>query len=71
MKRIALILLVAGLLLQTACSRQKHGLVMMTDESYRPRIIATSKTGFGSPDGLVGGTATCISPTKVASHSLV
>lgn len=26
---------------------------MMTDESYRPRIIATSKAGFGSPDGLV------------------
>ena len=53
MKPVALTLLVAGLLLQTACSRQKHGLVMMTDESYRPRIIATSKTGFGSPDGLV------------------
>jgi sugar lactone lactonase YvrE len=53
MKRIALTLVVAGLLLQTACSRQKLGLVMMTDESYRPRIIATSKAGFGSPDGLV------------------
>jgi sugar lactone lactonase YvrE len=53
MKPLTLTLLVAGFLLQTACSRQKHGLVMMTDESYRPRIIATSKTGFGSPDGLV------------------
>ena len=53
MKRIALTIVFAGLLFQAACSRQKPGLVMMTDESYRPRIIATSKTGFGSPDGLV------------------
>lgn len=52
MKRIALTLPLVALLLLTACSRQKHGLVMMTDESYRPRIIATSKAGFGSPDGL-------------------
>ena len=68
--------MVAGLLLQTACSRQKRGLVMMTDESYRPRIIATSQAGFGSPDGLVwrngnlyiadeGGQAvTCLSQTE-------
>ena len=28
-------------------------MVLMTDDSYRPRIIATNKAGFGSPDGLV------------------
>ena len=32
---------------------QKHGLVLMTDESYKATILASSKMGFGSPDGLL------------------
>lgn len=53
MKRIAFTLIILAGLFLAGCNRQKHGLVMMTDESYRPRILATSKAGFGSPDGLV------------------
>ena len=52
MKRLAITLMLFGLLAQTSCSLQKHGLVLMTDESYKPRILATNKAGFGSPDGL-------------------
>jgi sugar lactone lactonase YvrE len=52
-KRLGIITLIAGgTLAQTSCGTQRQGLVMMTDESYTPRIVATSKSGFGSPDGL-------------------
>src|SRR6185436_20410374 len=53
MKRLGITLALAVLGIQTSCQMQKHGLVMMTDESYRPRVLATSKMGFGSPDGLL------------------
>lgn len=53
MKRFGFAIAVVSLFLLTSCSRGQHGLVLMTDDSYRPRIIATSKAGFGSPDGLV------------------
>jgi sugar lactone lactonase YvrE len=53
MKRLVLTTFVLALFAQTACHRQKSGMVLMTDDSYRPRIIATTKAGFGSPDGLV------------------
>jgi sugar lactone lactonase YvrE len=53
MKRLGITLILAGLVIQTSCKMQKHGLVLMTDESYKPRMLATSKMGFGSPDGLL------------------
>lgn len=53
MKRISITLVLAGLLVQASCQVQKHGLVLMADESYRATMLATSKMGFGSPDGLV------------------
>lgn len=53
MKRISITLVLAGLLVQASCKVQKHGLVLMADESYRATMLATSKMGFGSPDGLV------------------
>jgi sugar lactone lactonase YvrE len=53
MKRIGLTLVLSSLFLLTSCGRQQNGLVLMTDNSYRPRIIATTKAGFGSPDGLL------------------
>jgi len=53
MNRAALTIIAITLFAQLSCHMQKHSLVLMTDDSYRPRIIATSKTGFGSPDGLL------------------
>jgi sugar lactone lactonase YvrE len=53
MKRLGITLILAGLVIQASCKMQKHGLVLMTDESYKPRMLATSKMGFGSPDGLL------------------
>ena len=54
MKRLGIItLIVGGILAQTSCGTQRRGLVIMTDESYTPRILATNKSGFGAPDGLV------------------
>lgn len=54
MKRITVIIAaVISLFFVTSCKVQKHGLVLMTDQSYRPTLLATSKMGFGSPDGIV------------------
>jgi len=53
MKRLGITLILAGLVIQTSCQMQKSGLVMMADESYKPRMLATNKMGFGSPDGLL------------------
>lgn len=54
MKRIAIIsVAVIGLFFVTSCKVQKQGLVLMTDPSYRPTIVATNKNGFGSPDGIL------------------
>src|ERR1043166_10307236 len=54
MKRIAIIFVASlGLFFVTSCKVQKHGLVLMTDQSYRPTVLATNKNGFGSPDGII------------------
>ena len=54
MKRIAIISVAAvGLLFITSCKVQKQGLVLMTDPSYRPTMVATTKNGFGAPDGIL------------------
>jgi sugar lactone lactonase YvrE len=53
MKRLGITLILLGLIIQTSCKLQKHGLVLMTDESYKARMLATNKAGFGSPDGLL------------------
>jgi hypothetical protein len=54
MKRIIIIFAsVIGLFFVTSCKVQKQGLVLMTDQSYRPTILATNKNGFGSPDGIL------------------
>jgi sugar lactone lactonase YvrE len=53
MKRISITLILVALVLQASCKMQKHGLVLMTDESYKATILASNKMGFGSPDGLL------------------
>ena len=54
MKRLAITLAtIIGLFFVTSCKVQKQGLVLMTDQSYRPTILATSKMGFASPDGIL------------------
>src|SRR5437763_12714104 len=37
----------------TSCGVKKEGLVIMTDPSYKATMFATTKIGFGSPDGLL------------------
>src|ERR1041384_2873527 len=46
---------IAGVLLfLTSCGGvKKEGLVIMTDPSYKATMFATTKAGFGSPDGLL------------------
>ena len=53
MKRFSIAIILLGLAFLTSCKLQKEGLVIMTDASYKASIFATSKTGFGSPDGLL------------------
>jgi len=53
MKRFSIAIILLGLGFLTSCKLQKEGLVIMTDASYKASIFATSKTGFGSPDGLL------------------
>ncbi len=53
MKRFSIAIILLGLVFLTSCKLQKEGLVIMTDASYKASIFATSKTGFGSPDGLL------------------
>ena len=53
MKRLSIAIIVCGLVFLTSCKLQKEGLVIMTDISYKADVLATNKTGFGSPDGIV------------------
>src|SRR5260370_16858834 len=53
MKRISIAFILFGLAFLTSCKLQKEGLVVMTDDSYKASVFATSKTGFGAPDGLL------------------
>jgi sugar lactone lactonase YvrE len=53
MKRLSIAIITLGLVFLTSCKLQKEGLVIMTDASYKASIFATSKAGFGSPDGLL------------------
>ena len=53
MKRSSIAIIVLGLVFLTSCKLQKEGLVIMTDASYKASIFATSKAGFGAPDGLL------------------
>jgi sugar lactone lactonase YvrE len=53
MKRFSIAIVLLGLVFLTSCKLQKEGVVIMTDASYKASIFATSKTGFGSPDGLL------------------
>ena len=53
MKRISIAFILFGLAFLTSCKLQKEGLVVMTDNSYKASVFATSKTGFGAPDGLL------------------
>ena len=53
MKRLSIAIIVCGLIFLTSCKLQKEGLVIMTDASYKASVFATSKAGFGSPDGLL------------------
>jgi sugar lactone lactonase YvrE len=52
MKKSLLAFVLGGLVLLTSCNLQKEGLVLMTDHSYKARVVATTKAGIGSPDGL-------------------
>jgi len=53
MKKFVTTFLLSGLAFLTSCKVQKEGLVLMTDDSYKASVVATSKVGIGSPDGLV------------------
>lgn len=53
MKKLTIAAAAAGLFLLTSCGVQKEGLVIMTDRSYKATMFATTKVGFGSPDGLL------------------
>jgi len=53
MKSIRIIFVVLSLSLLTSCGLQKQGLILMTDESYRAQVFATTQAGLGSPDGIV------------------
>jgi len=53
MKRSSIAIITLGLVFLTSCKLQKEGLVIMTDASYKASVFATSKAGFGSPDGLL------------------
>ncbi len=53
MKKFSIAFIVCGLAFLTSCKLQKEGLVVMTDNSYKASVFATSKTGFGAPDGLL------------------
>jgi len=53
MKKTSIAIIVCGLVFLTSCKLQKEGLVIMTDHSYKASVFATSKAGFGSPDGLL------------------
>lgn len=53
MKRISITLILVVLVLQASCKMQKHGMILLTDESYKATMVASNKMGFGSPDGLL------------------
>jgi sugar lactone lactonase YvrE len=53
MKRLSIGFILCGLAFLTSCKLQKEGLVVMTDNSYKARVVATNKAGIGAPDGLV------------------
>lgn len=52
MKRIAVAVVLAGLLWLSACGLKSKGLIVMLDDSYQATITGTNKLGFGAPDGL-------------------
>ncbi len=49
---IKLALIVAVVVLFGACNKGRHGLVLMTDPSYKATVFATNNGGIGAPDGL-------------------
>lgn len=53
MKKLRIAVLAGGFLFLTSCNVQKEGLVIMTDQSYKATLFATTKAGFGAPDGLL------------------
>jgi sugar lactone lactonase YvrE len=53
MKKLSIAAIACGLFFLTSCGVKKEGLVIMTDPSYKATMFATTKAGFGSPDGLL------------------
>jgi sugar lactone lactonase YvrE len=54
MKTFSIAAIACGLFFLTSCGGvKKEGLVIMTDPSYKATMFATTKAGFGSPDGLL------------------
>ncbi len=53
MKKLTIAAIACGLFFLTSCGVQKEGLVVMTDHSYKATMFATTKAGFGAPDGLL------------------
>ena len=53
MKQLSIVIIICSLALLTSCGFKKEGLVIMTDASYKASVLATNKSGFGAPDGLV------------------
>src|SRR2546422_5198550 len=53
MKKLTIAVIGFSLFFLTSCGVKKEGLVIMTDPSYKATMFATTKVGFGSPDGLL------------------
>src|SRR5437588_5602279 len=53
MKKLTIAVIGFSFFFLTSCGVKKEGLVIMTDPSYKATMFATTKAGFGSPDGLL------------------
>lgn len=53
MKKLIIAVIACSLFFLTSCGVQKEGLVIMADQSYKATMFATTKAGFGAPDGLL------------------
>ena len=53
MKKLTIAVIGFSFFFLTSCGVKKEGLVIMTDPSYKATMFATTKVGFGSPDGLL------------------
>ncbi len=53
MKQISIPIILCVVALSASCKVQKAGLVVMTDDSYKANVVAATRDGIGSADGLL------------------